>query len=124
MLLSLLKSSRGAQLEHAVGNTNIVLPRIWSHLRQPERWQVGQAYAEVHTAGKKEASAGLKNALATVKGFDYVPETLRSDTFARAAHKVIEAHNSVNNYYKETAPIEELAALGTTIPRPAFPVCM
>ncbi|MEZ6129482.1 MAG: hypothetical protein R3C59_12430 [Planctomycetaceae bacterium] len=124
VLLSMLKTAMGAQLEHAVGNTNVILPRIWPNLRKPERWQVGQTYAEVHAAGKHAAAVGLKNALAVVQGFDFVPETLRSDTFAKAAHRVMEAHFAMDNYYKEAAPMQELASLGTTIPRPAFPVCM
>ncbi len=124
VLLSLLKTAKGAQLEHAVGNTNVFLPRIWASLRKPERWQVGQTYAEVHSAGKHSAAIGLKNALTVVKGFDFVPETLRSDTFSAAAHKVMEAHFSFNNFYKESTPMSELASLGTTIPRPAFPICM
>lgn len=124
VLLSLLKSAKGAQLEHAVGNTNVFLPRIWDHLRKPEKWQVGQIYAEVHTAGNQSAAVGLRNALTTVRGFDFVPENLRSDTFSLAAHKVMQAHFAFNNFYTERAPMEELALLGTTIPKPAFPVCL
>ncbi len=124
VLLSMLKVSHGAQLEHAVGNTNVILPRIWGNLRKPEKWQIGQTYAEVHSAGRQAAAVGLKNALALVRGFDFVPETLRSDTFARAAQKVMDAHFAFNNFYHEAAPLRELAMLGSTIPRPAFPLCM
>ena len=124
VLLSMLKTAAGAQLEHAVGNTNVIVPRIWDSLRKPEKWQVGQTYAEVHSSGKHSAAAGLKNTLAAVKGFDFVPETLRSDTFARAAQKVLEAHFAFNNFYHEAEPIRELATLGTTVPKPAFPICM
>ena len=124
VLLSMLKTSEGAQLEHAVGNTNVIVPKIWPNLRKPEKWQVGQAYAEVHAAGKSPAAVGLKNALAAVQGFDFVPETLRSETFAKAAQKVLEAHFSWDNFYKEARPLSELKMLGTTIPRPAFPLCM
>jgi hypothetical protein len=124
VLLSMLKVAHGAQLEHAVGNMNVILPRIWENLRKPEKWQVGQTYAEVHSAGRQAAAVGLKNALASVKGFDFVPETLRSETFARAAQKVMDAHFAFNNFYNEAAPVRELAMLGSTIPRPAFPLCM
>ncbi|MCZ6652978.1 MAG: hypothetical protein O7D91_08120 [Planctomycetota bacterium] len=124
VLMSLLKTAESAQLEHAIGNTNIIVPRIWANLRKPEKWQVGQVFAEVHASGKRAAAVGLKQALTTVQGFDFVPETLRSESFARAAHRVKEAHFAVNNFYKEAAPIAELASLGTTIPKPAFRVCM
>ena len=124
VLLSLLKTGASAQLEHAIGNTNVLIPAMWGNLRKPERWQVGQAYAELASAGNRPAAAGLKKALTSVRGFDFVPESLRSNTFSQTAHKVLEAHFAINNFYNETAPLRELASLGSTIPRPAFPACM
>ena len=124
VLLSMLKVSEGAELEHAVGNTNAILPKIWSRLRKPEKWQVGQVFAEVHSAGRRKAATGLKNALSAVNGFDFVPETLRSETFAKAAQKVIDTHFEFNNFYLEAKPLRKLSVLGTTIPQPAFPICM
>jgi hypothetical protein len=124
ILLSLLRTSSGAQLEHVVRNTRLILPGMWDKLRRPERWQAGQTYAEIYSEGKKDAVNGLKAALSSVSGFDYVPENLRSATFTRAAKDVLEAHQGVNNFYNEPSPMRALAALGTTIPSPAFPVCM
>jgi hypothetical protein len=66
----------------------------------------------------------LKKALTSVRGFDYVPETLRSQTFSAAASNVINVHTSMNNFYNEPAAIAALSKLGTTIPWPAFPICM
>ena len=57
-------------------------------------------------------------------GFDYVPESLRSATFTRAAKEVLAAHESYQNFYNEPAPMQALASLGSTIPAPAFPLCM
>lgn len=124
VLLSLLRTAKGAALEHAVGNTNVIVPLIWNKLRKPDKWQIGQTYAVIHSEGRKKAATGLKHALATVKGFDFVPETLRSDTFAKVANSVIEAHFGWENFYNEPKPMRELASLGTTIPLPAFPICM
>ncbi len=124
VLLALLGTSSGAQLEHAVRNIRLILPKIWDRLRKPERWQAGQTYAEVFSEGKKDSVNGLKAALSEVSGFDYVPENLRSATFTRAARDVLEAHQAVNNFYNEPGPVGALAALGTTIPSPAFPLCM
>jgi len=124
VLLSMVKTEKGATLEHAVGNMMLLLPILWEKLRSSERWQVGQAYAEVNAAGKQQASAGLKKALIDVKGFDFVPETLRSSTFTEAAAKVLSAHFAMNNFYNEAAPMKVLANLGSTIPMPAFPKCM
>lgn len=120
VLLAAVKTSEGAALEHAVGNAMVLIPALWDQIREQERWQIGQKYAEVSADGNRIASAGLKRALMDVRGFDFVPESLRSNTFTEAAAGVLAAHFETNNYYKEQKPMEALAALGTSIPRPAL----
>lgn len=124
VLLSLFKSTKGAQLEHTSRNALLIFPVIWDKLKAPERWQVGQAYASEFSEGRKEAARGLHAVLIKVNGFDYVPETLRSNTFIKAAQAVISAHQGMNNFYNEPAPMKELASLGTSIPGPAVAICM
>lgn len=124
ILLSLLKRAEGAQLEHTIGNINIILPLLWESLRKAERWQAGQTYAFLISDGNQKATIGLKKALIKVQGFDYVPETLRSDTYIRAANKVLEAHESFDNFYNEPPVMKALSELGTTIPMPAFSRCL
>lgn len=123
ILLNLARQSKGAQLENALANLNVVLPLIWPSIRDAEKFMVGNAYSVAYSDGAQMASAGLKSALLKVKGFDYVPENVRSHTFIKVAEKIIEAHEALNNYYNEPAPVRELRALGSTIPIPAFPAC-
>jgi hypothetical protein len=124
VLLSMIKSEKGAFLEHAVGNTMLLIPKLWQRLRASEKWQIGQAYAEVSAAGNKLSSDGMRKTLTSVKGFDYVPESLRSSTFTEAAAKVLSAHFAMRNFYNEREPMSALSSLGTTIPKPAFAKCM
>lgn len=124
VLLSMVKEAEGAALEHSVGNTIVLLPLLWKRLGSIEKWQVGQAYAQLNAAGNLSASAGMKRALVEVKGFDYVPESLRSSAFTEAAAKVLAAHFAMNNFYNEAVPMRTLANLGSTIPMPAFAKCM
>jgi hypothetical protein len=124
ILLSLVKGAKGATQEHAVGNVSTLVPILWPKLREPEKWQIGQAYAEVNADGNREASTGIKRALLKVQGFDFVPESLRSNTFTETAARVLSAHFGFNNFYMEQEPIATLASLGTAIPRPAFAKCM
>jgi hypothetical protein len=124
VLLAVAKTAQGAQLEHVLANLNTFLPAIWDNLLHPDRQTVGWCYAEVYAEGKQTAASGLRNALLKVKGFDFVPENLRSRTFIEAAQRLIEAHNGWNNFYNEPAPMSVLAALGTTIPAPALAKCM
>lgn len=124
VLLSGAKSKSGAQYEHILGNIVVVVPALWGALRDPERWSVGQAYAEAVNSANKSTAIALKKALSEINGFDYVPETLRSQAFSAAAAQVIEVHNAYNNFYNEPPVIKALAKLGSTIPWPAFPICM
>ncbi|MBX9776633.1 MAG: hypothetical protein K2Y71_19825 [Xanthobacteraceae bacterium] len=124
ILLSSMKTRSGAQFEHTLGNIVVLVPVLWPHLRDSEKWSLGQSYAEVVAAGNTAAVLALKKALTAVRGFDYVPETLRSQTFSAAASDIINVHTSMNNFYNEPSAVAALAKLGTTIPWPAFPICM
>ncbi|QGY40467.1 hypothetical protein GM415_10125 [Pseudodesulfovibrio cashew] len=124
ILLSKLKTAKSAELEHAIGNTNIILPIIWQELRNSEKWQVGHTYRNVYSEGNEIATIGLKKALIKVNGFDFVPESLRSHSFLRAANKILAAHDGMNNFHNEPAPTSALASMGSTIPEPAFAKCM
>jgi len=102
----------------------VIVPVLWSGLRDSERYSLGQAYAEAVSAGTAPVVLALKKALSIVQGFDFVPESLRSQTFAAAAANVISVHTTMNNFYNEPAAVQALSKLGTTIPWPAFPICM
>lgn len=124
ILISAAKTKTGAQFEHTVGNIAVIVPALWKSLRDSEKYSVGQAYAEAVSAGASAVVLSLKKALSAVQGFDFVPESLRSQSFAAAASNVISVHTAMNNFYNEPAAIQALSRLGSTIPWPAFPICM
>ncbi len=124
VLMNAAKKNTGANLEHTLANINVIIPAIWSNLRDTEKWQVGYAYAEAYADGKSTVVGGLKSALLKVKGFDFVPENLRSNTFIKAAKAILDAHDGLNNFYNESTPVKNLSKLGTTIPTPALPACI
>jgi hypothetical protein len=124
MLLSLIRTGKGAQLEHAARNALLIISEFWVELRAPERWQIGQSYALEFNEGRKDSIKAHHAVLTAVKGFDYVPENLRSATFTRVAGNLITVHQGLNNFYNEPAAIRELASLGTSIPSPALAACI
>jgi len=124
VLMNGAKKQVGANLEHVLANINVLIPAIWTNLRDTEKWQIGHGYAEAYADGKTTTVGGLKSALLKVKGFDYVPENLRSDTFVKAAEAIIFAHDGFNNFYNESAPVLNLSKLGSSIPTPALPACI
>ncbi|CAN5667564.1 hypothetical protein BH09ACT8_BH09ACT8_15560 [soil metagenome] len=124
VLLAGSKNNRGAQLENVLANVNTLLPAIWPSLKDPDRYMVGRAYAELHAEGLAVPASGLRSALLKVSGFDYVPESLRSQAFLEAAARLQAAHFEWHNFYNEPGPMQALAKLGSSIPRPAFHKCM
>lgn len=124
VLLAGIRSHTGAKLEHCLSNLNLLLPLVWNKLREAERWQIGNTYAAVYADGLQKQTSGLKQALLKVKGFDYVPENLRSQTFIKAAEAIIRAHEGNNNFYNEEAPTMMLEKLGSVIPSPALGPCI
>lgn len=124
ILIAAAKTKSGAQFEHTLGNIVVIVPSLWKALRDSEKYSVGQAYAEAVNAGASAVVLALKKALSAIQGFDFVPESLRSQSFAAAASNVIGVHTAMNNFYNEPAAIQALSRLGSTIPWPAFPICM
>lgn len=124
VLVALVKTASGASLDNGVGNLQVLLPLLWAELMRPERDLVGRAYAEVHNAGNKPATQGIGLALHSVRGFDYVPESLRSRTFVQFANLLKTTHFGFNNFYNEPAPMAQLASLGTSIPTNAIADCV
>ncbi|WP_426732700.1 hypothetical protein [Myxococcus faecalis] len=124
VLLATIKIAQGASLEHALANLNTFLPMLWEELLHPDKQSVGWCYMEVHAEGRQTAAVGVRAALLKVKGFDYVPESLRSRSYLEAAQKILDAHFSFGNYYLEPSAISALEELGTTIPAPALAKCI
>lgn len=124
ILLSAIKGSIGANLELALANLNSILPMLWEGIREPERLQVGRTYAEAYSAGMTVATQGIKQALLKVKGFDFVPESLRSDSFVKAAEEIIKAHEGWDNFHNELAPVRTLEKMGSVIPAHAISQCV
>jgi len=124
VLLAAIRRDTGARQQHALSNLGVLLPLLWPQLPEADRWSIGELYAEASSSGASTVILDLKRTLLKVRGFDYVPESLRSSTFKKAAQAVIEAHFAMNNFYNEGPVIQQLASLGTIIPKPATAECI
>ena len=124
ILLSLIKTSSGAQLENSLANSNLIIPKIWTGLQHPEKYQIGRCYSELFADGQTKAASGLKQVLLKVRGFDFVPEDLRSTSFVKVANEILKAHDGMNNFYNEPIHMNTLSKMGSVIPIPAFSICM
>lgn len=124
VIITAIRNDEGAPLEHSLNNLKVLLPLVWTKLTREDKFKFGFLYRDVAAAGKDKAVLGVKSVLSMVHGFDYVPESLRSDTFIELANNLIDTHFDYNNFYNEPKPTKELANLGTYIPDPAFGPCI
>lgn len=124
LLLTAIQKESGAKVEHALANINILIADIWPRLGEDDKWAIGNVYKDVAANGNEVAASGLRSALKKVRGFDYVPENVRSQTFITAAQYVLKVHYDFNNFYNEPSAVKALASLGSTIPKPAFMQCV
>lgn len=124
ILLSAIRKENGAHLEHAAANLNTIIIIIWKRIAEEDRWNIGNTYKDMVANGNEKAANGVKMALTKVRGFDYVPETIRSDTFNDYAQKLLDVHYDFNNYYNEPSAARALSSLGSIIPKAAFAKCI
>ena len=124
VLLTSITEEKGTKAEHALANLNALVKSIWSNLPEKDKWNLGNVYRDAIAAGNNIISNGIKSALLKVAGFDYVPETLRSSTFSKVASQIIDAHFSYNNFYNEVPLVQNLANLGSIVPKPALLDCI
>lgn len=124
-LLNLAKTLQdSAERENVFANIGYIIPGIWPSLSSDDRWAVGRSYAQANSDGDINLSKSLKSLLIKIKGFDYVPENLRSNSYIKAAKDLLSAHFGMNNFYNEPAYAKVLSEMGSSIPAPAFGTCM
>lgn len=124
-LLNLAKTLQdSAERENVFANIGYIISGVWSSLSSDDRWAVGRSYAQANSDGDLNLSRSLKSLLIKIKGFDYVPENLRSNSYIKAAKDLLSAHFGMNNFYNEPSYAKVLSEMGSSIPAPAFGTCM
>lgn len=124
-MMNLAKTTKdSAEREIILNNMITIFVETWSALSSEEKWVIGRAYAQCLNDGDNKLLIALKSVLLKVKGFDYVPENLRSNTYIIAAKDLLSAHQGMNNFYNEPNKAKYLAQMGNSIPAPAFGNCM
>lgn len=124
-MMNLAKTTKdSAEREIVLNNMITILVEVWSALSSEEKWVIGRSYAQCLSDGDNKLLIALKSVLLKVRGFDYVPENLRSNTYIIAAKDLLSAHQGMNNFYNEPSKAKYLAQMGNSIPAPAFGNCM
>lgn len=123
-LTNLIKDVEGIEFENVVNNMMVIVPKIWDKLQTDEKYYFGTVYVKHKSENHKEIAKALHAVLVQVKGYDYVPENVRSSAFISAAEQLISVHFGMNNFYNEPAAIEKLEKLGTKFPQPALNTCI
>lgn len=122
--LSSMVNESVSERDIALNNLMQILEGIWDSITSEDKWKIGRTYANSILSGDKKMVDALKIVLLKVKGFDFVPESLRSESYISAANNLIDAHNGINNFYNEPEKAKVLLQMGNSIPSPAFGICI
>lgn len=119
-LLSMIKTSYKeknlAELTKVLHNSNIFIVELWEKIFIEDRKLIGSVYSEAIADGHKEVFTTFSMILDRVHGYDYVPETTRSNAYKKIARQYISTHYEFNNFYNEPAYAKKLDDMGTVIP--------
>lgn len=118
--LSLIKFSYKdknlAELTKVLENAKIFIIELWDLIFIEDRKLIGNIYSEAISDGQREVFTVFSEILDRVQGYDYVPETTRSNAYKRIARQYLTVHYEFNNFYNEPAYAKKLNDMGTVIP--------
>lgn len=123
-ILNLIKTSKDAQKSIVLNNAIIFIEKLWNNLFVEDRKHIGTTYAVAINDGDKDVFKTFSTILDKVQGYDYVPETTRSNAFKKVAKAYISVHYAMNNFYNEEAYAKKLNNMGTIIPDFALNECL
>ena len=123
-MINLASDEKNPSLDITLQNLILVLKHVWGKLDENERWYIGIAYSQAVSAGNSQLTRAIRTVLNSVKGFDYVPESTKSDTYRKTARHLLAKHNDFNNFYTEPELARLLLNMGTSIPKAALIECL
>lgn len=125
LILNLAKNTKdSAEREVILSNMVMILTDLWKDLESEDKWLIGREYAQANNEGETNLIKALRKILLNVKGFDFVPENLRSNSYIKMANQLLNAHYQYNNFYNEPVYAKQLFNMGESIPVPAIGTCM
>jgi hypothetical protein len=127
-ILSLIKSAykedNKSELSKVLNNANIFIVNLWEQIFIEDKKLIGTTYAQAISDGHKETVATFSTILDTVHGYDFVPETTRSNAYIKIAREFSRLHFEMNNFYNEPIYAKKLNSMGTVIPDFALQECL
>lgn len=124
VIIKLAKDPQNPTPDVTMQNTTFILKTVWEKLDEREKWNIGIEYSLAVSEGNSALTNALRIVLNSKKGFDYVPETTKSDTYRKTARHLLAKHNEFNNFYNEPEVANLLANMGTSIPKGALIECL
>ncbi|MEA3315284.1 MAG: hypothetical protein U9Q30_05455 [Campylobacterota bacterium] len=127
-ILSLIKSAYKenniSELSKVLNNANIFIVSLWEQIFIEDKKLIGTTYAQAISDGHKETVKTFSTILDAVQGYDFVPETTRSNTYKKIAREFSIVHFGMNNFYNEPIYAKKLNSMGTVIPDFALQECL
>jgi len=123
-ILNLIKTEEDTSKKLVLHNAIIFIEALWKKLFIEDKKNIGTTYAVAINDGDKDVFKTFSTILDKVQGYDYVPETTRSNAYIKVAKAYITTHYAMNNFYNEPAYAKKLNNMGTVIPDFALSKCL
>lgn len=123
-ILNLIKTEEDTSKKLVLHNAIIFIEALWDKLFIEDKKNIGTTYAVAINDGDKDVFKTFSTILDKVQGYDYVPETTRSNAYIKVAKSYISTHYEMNNFYNEPAYAKKLNNMGTVIPDFALNKCI
>lgn len=123
-ILNLIKTASEIEKSKVLNNAIVFIEQLWDKLFVEDKKNIGKTYAVAINDGDKAVFKAFSTILNKVQGYDYVPETTRSNAYIKVAKAYTAAHYEFNNFYNEPAYAKKLNSMGTMIPDFALGECL
>jgi hypothetical protein len=100
-----------AATQAARENVQLLLPKLWPHIDEETRQQIGMRYGRFVAANAQEQKALARTFLEVVEAAAYMPADLRVVEIAAAMDSLLAAHRAFNNFYSEPPLARDLQRL-------------
>lgn len=93
------------------GNIKNIMPSLWERVEENIRNDFGIKYARFSVNGDVEQAQFAREFLQIVNGESYLPDQIKVTELDNVLNQLYEAHNSINNFYKEPTYAYQLERL-------------
>ena len=89
----------------------ILFPKLWPKVSEEQKHELGIKYGRFQANGDSKGTELSRKIFTILRANEYLPEGTRSAEIMTAIEELIDAHEGLNNFYRELVPARRLESL-------------